>query len=132
MSSDEVVRVRLDKWLWAARFFKTRALAATAIETGKVEVNGERAKRAKQLQIGDSVRIRLGPYHHIVIVRALSEIRGSAPIAARLYEETEEGRKAREALQVQMKAAQSESGYQTGRPTKKDRRDIERMRRKGL
>jgi ribosome-associated heat shock protein Hsp15 len=132
MSSDEVVRVRLDKWLWAARFFKTRALAATAIETGKVEVNGERAKRAKQLQIGDSVRIRLGPYHHIVIVRTVSEVRGSAPIAAKLYEETEEGRKAREALQVQMKAAQSESGYQPGRPTKKDRRDIERMRRKGF
>jgi ribosome-associated heat shock protein Hsp15 len=132
MSSDEIVRVRLDKWLWAARFFKTRALAATAVETGKVEVNGDRAKRAKQLQIGDSVRIRLGPYHHIVIVRALSEIRGSAPIAAKLYEETEEGRKAREALQVQMKAAQSASGYQPGRPTKKDRRDIERMRRKGL
>jgi ribosome-associated heat shock protein Hsp15 len=132
MSSDEVVRVRLDKWLWAARFFKTRALAATAIETGKVEVNGERAKRAKQLQIGDSVRIRLGPYHHIVIVRMASEVRGSAPIAAKLYEETEEGRKAREALQVQMKAAQSESGYQPGRPTKKDRRDIERMRRKGF
>jgi ribosome-associated heat shock protein Hsp15 len=132
MSSDEIVRVRLDKWLWAARFFKTRALAATAVETGKVEVNGERAKRAKQLQIGDSVRIRLGPYHHIVMVRALSEIRGSAPIAAKLYQETEEGRKAREALQVQMKAAQSESGYQPGRPTKKDRRDIERMRRKGL
>jgi ribosome-associated heat shock protein Hsp15 len=65
-------------------------------------------------------------------VRALSEIRGSAPIAAKLYEETEEGRKAREALQVQMKAAQSDSGYQAGRPTKKDRRDIERMRRKGL
>jgi ribosome-associated heat shock protein Hsp15 len=132
MSSDEIVRVRLDKWLWAARFFKTRALAATAVETGKVEVNGDRAKRAKQLQIGDSVRIRLGPYHHIVIVRALSEIRGSAPIAAKLYEETEEGRKAREALQVQMKAAQSDSGYQASRPTKKDRRDIERMRRKGL
>jgi ribosome-associated heat shock protein Hsp15 len=65
-------------------------------------------------------------------VRTVSEVRGSAPIAAKLYEETEEGRKAREALQVQMKAAQSESGYQPGRPTKKDRRDIERMRRKGF
>ena len=82
MTSDELNRVRLDKWLWAARFFKTRAIAATAIETGKVEVNGERAKRAKQLQVGDSVRIRLGPYNHIVAVRALSEVRGPASVAA--------------------------------------------------
>ncbi|HMH84690.1 MAG TPA: RNA-binding S4 domain-containing protein, partial [Gemmatimonadaceae bacterium] len=73
MSLGEIARVRLDKWLWAARFFKTRALAATAIEAGKVEVNGERAKRSKQLQVGDSLRIRLGPYHHIVTVRAVSE-----------------------------------------------------------
>src|SRR5437764_14974830 len=89
MSPDELVKVRLDKWLWAARFFKTRALAATAIETGKVEVNGERAKRAKLLQVGDSLRIRLGPYYHVVTVRGLSEHRGPASIAATLYEETE-------------------------------------------
>src|SRR5678815_2580905 len=103
MTTDDVTRVRLDKWLWAARFFKTRALAATAIETGKVEVNGERAKRAKQLQVGDSLRIRIGPYHHLVTVRAVSENRGPAPVAAQLYEETEEGRKAREAMQLQVK-----------------------------
>ena len=130
MTSDELVRVRLDKWLWAARFFKTRALAATAIETGKVEVNGERAKRAKLLQVGDSLRIRLGPYYHIVTVRAVSEHRGPASIAARLYEETEESRKAREAMQLQVKAAQAMSGYDRGRPTKKDRRDIERLKRR--
>ncbi|PYO11035.1 MAG: RNA-binding protein [Gemmatimonadetes bacterium] len=130
MTSDELVRVRLDKWLWAARFFKTRALAAAAIETGKVEVNGERAKRAKLLQIGDSLRIRLGPYYHIVTVRAVSEHRGPASIAARLYEETEESRKAREAMQLQVKAAQAMSGYDRGRPTKKDRRDIERLKRR--
>src|SRR6476646_7335187 len=105
MPPDDTIRVRLDKWLWAARFYKTRSLAADAVEKGKVEVNGERAKRAKQLQIGDSLRIRLGPYHHIVTVRALSEIRGPASVAATLYEETGEGRKAREALQGQMKAA---------------------------
>src|SRR6476646_2188722 len=128
MASDELNRVRLDKWLWAARFFKTRAIAATAIETGKVEVNGERAKRAKQLQVGDSLRVRLGPYHHIVTVRALSEIRGPASVAATLYEEKGESRKAREALQVQMKAAQSASSYDRGRPTKKQRRDIEKLR----
>lgn len=129
MTSDELEKVRLDKWLWAARFFKTRAIAATAIETGKVEVNGERAKRAKQLQVGDSLRIRLGPYHHIVTVRGLSEIRGPAPIAAKLYEETPESIKAREAMAAQAKAAAAGSSYEKGRPTKKDRRDIERLRR---
>jgi len=131
MTSDDVIRVRLDKWLWAARFYKTRSLAADAVEAGRVEVNGERAKRAKQLQVGDSLRIRLGPYHHIVTVRAVSERRGPASVAATLYEESEEGRKAREALQVQVKAAQSESGYDRGRPSKKDRREIEKLRRRG-
>jgi ribosome-associated heat shock protein Hsp15 len=131
MSSGDEIRVRLDKWLWAARFYKTRSLASYAVETGKVEVNGERAKRAKQLQVGDSLRIRLGPYHHIVTVRALSESRGPAPVAAKLYEESAEGRKAREAMQLQVKAAQSVPGYDRGRPSKKDRRDIERLRRRG-
>jgi ribosome-associated heat shock protein Hsp15 len=130
MSSGDIAKVRLDKWLWAARFFKTRAIAATAIETGKVEVNGERAKRAKQLQVGDSLRIRLGPYNHIVTVRALSENRGPAPVAAKLYEETEESVKAREAMGLQVRMARSVPGYDRGRPTKKDRRDIERVKRK--
>jgi ribosome-associated heat shock protein Hsp15 len=132
MDSEDTSRVRLDKWLWAARFFKTRAVAADAIESGKVEVNGERAKRAKQLQVGDSVRIRLGPYHHLITVQVLSERRGPASVARTLYEENAEGRKAREALQLQVKAAQSASGYNPGRPTKKDRRDIEKLRRKGM
>ncbi len=96
-----------------------------------MEVNGERAKRAKQLQVGDSLRIRLGPYHHIVTVRAMSERRGPASLAAGLYEESAEGRKSREALQLQVKAAQSVGGYDQGRPTKKDRRDIEKLRRRG-
>jgi len=130
MNSEETIRVRLDKWLWAARFFKTRALAADAIESGKVEVNGERAKRAKQLQAGDMVRIRLGPYQHLVKVLAVSERRGPASVAATLYEEDADSRKAREALQIQVKAAQSASGYLPGRPTKKDRRDIEKIRRR--
>jgi ribosome-associated heat shock protein Hsp15 len=132
MSTEEIAKVRLDKWLWAARFFKTRALAAQAIESGKVEVNGERAKRAKQLQVGDELRIRLGPYHHVIAVRAVSESRGPASVAAKLYEENAEGKKAREAMAVQVKAAQSFSSYEKGRPTKKDRRDIERLRRKGI
>jgi ribosome-associated heat shock protein Hsp15 len=128
MISGEDSKVRLDKWLWAARFYKTRSLAADAIESGKVEVNGDRAKRAKQLQVGDVVKVRLGPYSHIVSVKAVSERRGPASVAATLYEENAEGRKAREALQVQVKAAQSISGYERGRPTKKDRRDIEKLR----
>ncbi len=129
MSTGDEIRVRLDKWLWAARFYKTRSLAAEAVEKGKVEVNGERAKRAKLLQAGDSVLIRLGPYQHIVTVRAVSEKRGPATVAAKLYEESAEGLKAREAMQVQVKAAQSVPGYDRGRPTKKDRREIERLRR---
>jgi ribosome-associated heat shock protein Hsp15 len=131
MSSGDEIRIRLDKWLWAARFYKTRSLAAYAVETGKVEVNGERAKRAKQLQVGDSLRIRLGPYHHIVSVRALSERRGPASVAATLFEESAEGRRAREAMQLQVKMAQSVPGYERGRPTKKDRREIEKLRRRG-
>ena len=130
MSSDEITRVRLDKWLWAARFFKTRGIAVQAIETGKIEVNGERAKRAKQLQIGDELRVRIGPYHHVVKVRALSERRGPPAVAATLFEENEESRKAREAMQIQVRAAQAVPGYDRGRPSKKDRRDIERLRRR--
>jgi ribosome-associated heat shock protein Hsp15 len=129
MSTGDEIRVRLDKWLWAARFYKTRSLAAEAVEKGKVEVNGERAKRAKLLQAGDSLLIRLGPYQHIVTVRAVSEKRGPATVAAKLYEESAEGRKAREAMQIQVKVAQSVPGYDRGRPTKKDRREIERLRR---
>jgi ribosome-associated heat shock protein Hsp15 len=129
MSEGDEIKVRLDKWLWAARFFKTRSLAAEAVEKGKVEVNGERAKRAKLLQAGDSLMIRLGPYQHLLKVRAVSERRGPASFAATLYEESADGRKAREAMQVQVKAAQSVPGYDRGRPTKKDRREIERLRR---
>ena len=117
--------VRLDKWLWAARFFKTRSMAAEAIDGGKVQVNGDRAKRARQLQPGDEVRVRQGPFEHVVIVRALSARRGSASIAAELYEETAASRTAREALAAQMKAM---FGASEGRPTKKDRRDLGRLK----
>lgn len=130
MTSADDRKVRLDKWLWAARFFKTRSIAADAIETGKVEVNGERAKRAKQLQVGDLLRVRLGPYQHVLRVRELSERRGPAAVAAALYEEDAEARKARESLQAQVKAAQRMSGYESGRPNKKDRREIAKLRGK--
>ena len=96
-------RVRLDKWLWAARFYKTRALASEAIGGGKVQVNGDRAKRARPLQVGDEVRVRLGPYEHLVMVKALSARRGPAAVAAELYQERPESVAAREALALQLK-----------------------------
>lgn len=124
-------KVRADKWLWAARFFKTRALSAEAIDSGKIEVNGERAKRSKLIAAGDTMRIRIGPYEHIIDVTGVSATRGSATIAATLYKETDESKKAREAMAVHVRAMNSNNGYESGRPTKKDRRDIEKVRRRG-
>jgi len=121
-------RVRLDKWLWAARFFKTRSLAAEAIAGGKVQVNGDRAKRARPLQVGDQIRVRLGPYEHHVIVRALSARRGPAAEAAGLYEERPESIAARETLARQLKSLHVAFAPEKGRPTKRDRREIERLR----
>ena len=121
-------RVRIDKWLWAARFFKTRTLAAEAIEGGKVEVNGERAKRARALQPGDELRLRMGPYEHVIVVRALSNRRGPASEAALLYDETEESRKARERLAEQLRTTHVAFAYEEGKPTKRDRRELERFR----
>jgi len=123
-------KIRLDKWLWAARFYKTRALSAEAIGGGKVEVNGERAKRSKLVQTGDTMRIRMGPYEHVIHVTGVSGTRGSATIAATLYQETEESKKAREAMSVHVRAMNANTGYESGRPTKKDRRDIEKVRRR--
>ena len=123
-------RVRVDKWLWAARFYKTRGLAAEAIDAGKIEVNGERAKRARLVQAGDKVRIRIGPYEHVITIKDVSEKRGSAPIAQALYEEDAESRKAREVMAAHVRAMNSNTGYESGRPTKKDRREIERLRRR--
>ena len=120
-------RVRLDRWLWAARFFKTRALAAAAVAGGKVQVNGTRAKPAKQLHVGDGVRVRVGPYEWLVNVRALSERRGPPKVAQTLYEESPEGRAARERLAELHKIAPAPAYQGKGRPTKKERREIERL-----
>jgi ribosome-associated heat shock protein Hsp15 len=120
-------RVRLDKWLWAARFFKTRTLAAEAIAGGKVDVNGDRAKRAKPLQVGDAVRIRRPPFETHLVVRALSERRGRSADAELLYDETAASRAAREALATQLRAL-PDTRFETGRPTKKDRRALDRFR----
>jgi ribosome-associated heat shock protein Hsp15 len=121
--------VRVDKWLWAARFFKSRSIAVTAIEGGKVSVNGERVKPARELKAGDTVRVRLGPYEHFVMVRALSDRRGPAAQAALLYEETAESRAARERLHWQLKHAAPVIVPGEGRPTKKDRRDLNKFKR---
>ena len=122
-------RVRIDKWLWAARFFKTRSLAAEAIAAGKVEVNEERVKPAKMIRLGDSVSVRLGPYLHVVSVRGLSERRGPATVAATLYEETAESTSARAKLAEQLRMAPAAFVYEEkGRPTKRDRREIDRFR----
>jgi ribosome-associated heat shock protein Hsp15 len=121
-------RIRLDKWLWAARFYKTRSLASEAIAGGKVQVNGDRAKRARPLQVGDELRVRQGPYEHVVVVRALSARRGPASAAAELYEERPESRAAREAMVVQLKTLHAAFVTEKGRPTKRDRREIERVR----
>jgi ribosome-associated heat shock protein Hsp15 len=123
-------RTRIDKWLWAARFYKTRSLAAAAIAGGKVQVNGERVKRAKPLQVGDEVRVRQGPYEHEVVVRELSDRRGPAAKAATLYEEKPSSRAAREALALQLKSLHSAFAPERGRPTKKDRREMEKFRRR--
>ena len=126
---DDDGRVRIDKWLWAARFFKTRSLAADAIGGGKVEVNGDRTKPAKMIQVGDEVRVRLGPYEHVVLVRGLSERRGPATVAATLYEETAASVAARARHAEQLRMAPAAFVYEEkGRPTKRDRREIERFR----
>ena len=123
-------RVRLDKWLWAARFYKTRSLAAEAIAGGKVQVNGDRVKRAKPVQVGDEVRIRQGPYEHLILVRGVSDRRGPAAVAAELYAEKPESVAAREAMAIQLKSLHAAFVPERGRPTKKDRREIEKLKRR--
>lgn len=130
MERDHPGTVRLDLWLWAARFYKTRALAVEAIEGGKVEVNDAKAKRAKPVRLGDRVRLRLGPYEWRLVVRGLSERRGPATEAQRLYEEEPEGKALRERHAEQLKLAHQAFPPEKGRPTKKDRRDMERFWRR--
>jgi ribosome-associated heat shock protein Hsp15 len=120
--------VRIDKWLWAARFFKTRAQAAEAIGGGKVEVAGDHVKPARPVRLGETVQVRLGPYLHVVVVRGLSERRGPAAEARLLYAETDESRAAREKLAWTLKHAAPVVDPGEGRPTKRDRRDLDRMR----
>ena len=116
--------IRLDKWLWCARFYKTRNIAANALKTGKVTANGDRAKPSKTVKPGDSLNIRKGPYHYIITVLDLAKSRKSATGAALLYEETPESISERESLATHLKAEAALMPTTKGRPSKKDRRSI--------
>ena len=121
--------MRLDKWLWCARFYKTRSLATEEIAKGRATVNGQAAKPARDLRCGDTVALRQGPVARTVLVRALSGARGPAPVAQLLYEETPESIAARERAAEQRRLApEPAAALQEGRPTKRDRRNIDRAR----
>lgn len=124
----EPERVRIDKWLWAARFFKTRSLAKQAIEGGKVQVEGQRVKASKELVTGMHLTIRQGPDEKQVVITALSDQRRGAPEAALLYEETGESRERREAQALQRKLTNAAGAMHDGRPNKKQRRQIHRFK----
>jgi ribosome-associated heat shock protein Hsp15 len=123
--------IRIDKWLWAARFFKTRSLAAEAVTGGKIEVNGARAKPSRIMRLGDKLNIRRGPYEWTVVVKGLAKLRGPAPAAQLLYEETEESVRRRAAASAQLKFERSPEFDIPGRPSKKDRRAMLRFTKRG-
>jgi len=116
--------MRLDKWLWCARFFKTRGLACNAIKSGKIVVNNEKAKAAKLIQPGDSIKIRRGPYHFDITLLQLAKVRKSASEAALLFEESLTSISQREKLALQIKADAAFHPRTKGRPSKRDRRDL--------
>jgi ribosome-associated heat shock protein Hsp15 len=121
--------VRVDKWLWAARFFKTRALATDAVLGGHVQVNGVRVKPAKDVRVGDALQIRIGTLEWIVDVRALADRRGPASVARSLYEERPESKEAREQQVMQRRLAKPIGADLGARPTKQDRRRLDALRR---
>ncbi|MFV8835988.1 RNA-binding S4 domain-containing protein [Aquisalimonas sp. APHAB1-3] len=121
--------VRVDKWLWAARFFKTRRLATEAIQGGKVELNDTRAKPAKLVRPGDELRVRKDAYEFHIIVRDLSDKRGPAKVAESLYEETSESIARREETREQLKAQNAAFPLPKSRPDKHDRKQLARFKR---
>ncbi len=127
-TEDQTEKFRIDKWLCAARFFKTRSLAADAVDCGKVHVNEVRVKPAKTLAVGDMLTINIGRKQYIVEVIALSSRRGPAAQAQKLYRETDASRQRREEIAAQLKL-QPQPFFFKGRPTKRDRREIERFRK---
>ena len=120
--------VRIDKWLWAARFFKTRTLAARACELGRIESNGQTAKPSRDVHVGDHLRIKNDSGEFQVDVLLLSETRGPAPIAQGLYQETEESRSLRIKLAEARKAMPHFETSRVGKPSKRDRRELSRLR----
>ena len=122
-------QVRIDKWLWAARFFKTRSAATAAVLGGHVHVGGERVKPARELRVGDSLEIRRDEVRWTVIVSALADRRGPASVAATLYEETAESVEARERQRLERRLARPIGADLGARPTKQARRRIEALRR---
>jgi ribosome-associated heat shock protein Hsp15 len=124
-----VQQVRIDKWLWAARFFKTRGAATEAVLGGHVEVGGERVKPSKEVRVGDTVEVSRGQVRWTVVVGALADRRGPARVAATLYEETPESLAARERQRLELRLARPPGADLGARPTKQARRRIEAMRR---
>ena len=123
--------MRLDKWLWAARFYKTRSLATEEISKGRVQVNQLEAKPARDIKTGDTVAMRQGPIIRTVVVHGLSQQRGSAPVAQQLYEETADSMRMREAATEQRRMnPEPASSIEHGRPTKRDRRSLEKAQNK--
>jgi len=120
--------MRMDKWLWAARFFKTRALASTACELGRIESNGIRAKAARDVHTGDTLRIKNEGGEFVVEVLLLSEMRGPATVAQTLYRETESSQEARQKAAEERKLMMAQGAIPEGRPSKRDRRQINRLR----
>ncbi|HYP13576.1 MAG TPA: RNA-binding S4 domain-containing protein [Bryobacteraceae bacterium] len=123
-----MTRVRIDKWLWAARFFKTRAIAARACDLGRIESNGQQAKPAREVRLGDMLRVKTDSGEFVVEVLILSEMRGPAAVAQTLYRETEEGREQRLKAAQERKAMVDFGGLPEGKPSKRDRRELDKMR----
>ena len=123
-------RLRIDKWLWSARFYKTRTLAVEEIGKGRVQVNGQEAKPAREVKVGDTVSVRRESLTRTVVVKGLSGMRGPAPVAQQLYEETAESLKAREEAAQQRRVAREPAlSIEHGRPTKRGRRDLDQAQR---
>jgi ribosome-associated heat shock protein Hsp15 len=123
-------RVRIDKWLWAARFFKTRSLATRACELGRIESNGQLAKPARDVHVGDRIKVKNDTGDFVLEVLLLSELRGPAAVAQTLYSETEASRTARLKLIEERKSMPHFEGFREGKPSKRDRRDLDRLRRR--
>lgn len=119
-------KMRIDKWLWAARFYKTRSLAADDLDKGRVQINGIAAKPARDVKAGDTLNLRQGTVLRVVLVKALSMQRGPAPVAQQLYEETVDSVLRREQATEQRRLASEPAADLHGRPTKRERRDLDR------